>query len=175
MPFAGNDTIAATGGDHQLVATCLTPQIGITQYLWSPTTFLKNQVDSIKRKPIVVLSDDQLFVVKITNMIGCSENDSVFVKVFPGPGYNSPNAFTPNGDGVNDIFRVIPAGIDNTIWFKIFNRFGDLVFQSSRWLRGWDGTKNGVKQPPGTYVWMVKGFDVNGKVIQSKGTVILLP
>jgi len=175
MPFAGNDTIATTGGDHQLVATCLTPQIGITQYLWSPTTFLKNQIDSIKRKPIVVLSDDQLFVVKITNMIGCSENDSVFVKVFPGPGYNSPNAFTPNGDGVNDIFRVIPAGIDNTIWFKIFNRFGDLVFQSSRWLRGWDGTKNGVKQPPGTYVWMVKGFDVNGKVIQSKGTVILLP
>jgi len=116
-----------------------------------------------------------MFIVKLTNIAGCSDFDSIFVRVLPGPGYNAPNAFTPNGDGVNDVFRLLPAGIDNTMWFKIFNRFGDIVYQSNRWMKGWDGTKNGVKQPPGTYVWIVKGFDVNGKIVEQKGTVNLLP
>ncbi len=173
-PFAGNDTIAATGVDHQLVATCLTPQQGVVRYLWTPSSYLKNPADSIRRTPIVILNNDQMFVVKATNKIGCSATDSVFIKVFPGPDYNTPNAFTPNGDGLNDIFKVVPAGIDNTQYFKIFNRFGELVFQSNRWMRGWDGTKDGKLQPPGTYIWIVKGIDRNGKVVEKKGTVILM-
>ena len=166
--FAGNDTIAIIGGEHTLLGN------GGVSYLWSPTTFLKNIADSNKKNPVVILNTDQLFVMTVANAIGCKEKDSVFVKVLPGPDYNTPNAFSPNGDGLNDIFRVVPSGIAYTEWFKIYNRGGELVFQTNKWLAGWDGTKNGKLQPDGTYVWIVKGMDKNGKVIIRKGTVMLI-
>ena len=166
--FAGNDTIAILGGEHTLLGN------GGVSYLWSPTTFLKNIADSNKKNPVVILNNDQLFVMTVANAIGCKEKDSVFVKVLPGPDYNTPNAFSPNGDGLNDIFRVVPSGISYTEWFKIYNRNGELVFQTNKWLAGWDGTKNGKIQPDGTYVWIVKGMDKNGKVVIRKGTVMLI-
>ena len=100
--------------------------------------------------------------------------DSVFLQVYNGPTYYVPNSFTPNGDGLNDIFRAIPVGIAYTEWFRVFNRYGELVFQTNRWLKGWDGTYLGKKQPAGTYVWIVKGMDRNGKIVEQKGTVTII-
>ena len=100
--------------------------------------------------------------------------DSVFVQVYNGPNYYVPNAFSPNGDGLNDIFRAIPVGIVSTDWFRVFNRFGQLVFETNQWLKGWDGKFKGKTQPVGTYVWVIKGIDKNGKVIEMKGTVTLM-
>jgi len=85
-----------------------------------------------------------------------------------------PNAFSPNGDGINDIFRPIPAGIVSTDWFRIFSRYGTLVFETSQWMKGWDGNFKGVKQPIGNYVWAIKGIGRNGKVIEMKGNVLLM-
>ena len=166
--FAGNDTIAVIGQPHQLRAT------GGVNYIWSPSVFFTNVSDSDRNNPIAVLNDDQLFTVIVTDALGCVGNDSIFIRVYPGPDYNTPNAFSPNGDGLNDIFRVVPSGIAFTEWFKIYNRSGELVFQTNKWLAGWDGRKNGKTQPDGTYVWIVKGMDKNGKVIVRKGTVMLL-
>ncbi len=165
--FAGNDTIAINGEEHQLKAS------GGVYYLWNPTFPLKYARDSIKSNPIVILNQDQLFIVSVSNSIGCKEKDSVFIRVFPGPEYNTPNAFSPNGDGLNDVFKVVPAGIAYTEWFKIYNRNGQLLFQTNDWMKGWDGTYNGKIQPIGTYIWIVKGVDNKGVSVERKGTVIL--
>lgn len=163
--FAGNDTIAVIGEPHQLNAT------GGVSYVWTPTAPLNF---STIQNPLATLDHDQLFEVTVTDAAGCVGSDRVFVQVYPGPGYQIPNAFTPNGDGLNDIFRVIPVGIAYTDWFRVFNRYGQLVFETNQWLKGWDGTYQGKKQPMGNYVWVLKGKDKNGRNIELKGTVLLV-
>ncbi len=173
---AGNDTIGITGNTHQLTAS------GGTEYLWRPNQPLGILNDSTSSTPVATLNHDQMFVVKVTEYFftpsgdrkSCVGYDSVFVTVYPGPEYHTPNAFSPNGDGLNDIFRPIPSGITSTIWFKIFNRNGEMIYQSNKWMYGWDGNRNGNKQPPGTYVWIVKGYDRNNSIVERKGTVLLL-
>jgi hypothetical protein len=56
----------------------------------------------------------------------------------------------------------------------VFNRFGELVFETNKWLKGWDGTYLGKKQSPGVYVWIVKGMDKNGRKVELKGTVMII-
>ncbi|MBL0359343.1 MAG: gliding motility-associated C-terminal domain-containing protein [Chitinophagaceae bacterium] len=85
-----------------------------------------------------------------------------------------PNAFTPNGDGINDIFRPILVGINSTDYFRIYNRYGQAIFETSRFMEGWDGTFKGLNQPAGAYVWMLKGKGKNGRAVEMKGSVILV-
>jgi gliding motility-associated-like protein len=97
-----------------------------------------------------------MFVVKVTAGGHCLGFDTVFVRVYQGPQYYTPTAFTPNGDGLNDFFRAIPVEVTEIEYFRIFNRYGQLLFQTNKWLKGWDGTYQGKKQPMGTYVWTAK-------------------
>ena len=168
--FAGNDTIAIKGVPHQLQASG--GGIGAS-YIWEPT-FPLDFPSATSPNRMATIYDDQLFTVHITDIDGCEGADSIFIRVYEGPTYYVPNAFSPNGDGLNDIFRAVPVGIATTEWFKIFNRNGLQVFQTNRWLQGWDGTYQGKKQPSGAYVWLIKGFDKDGKVVTQKGTVLLL-
>ncbi|MBC7534799.1 MAG: gliding motility-associated C-terminal domain-containing protein [Ferruginibacter sp.] len=163
--FAGNDTIAVLNQPHQLAAS------GGVAYTWSPAASLNLSTIS---NPLATLDHDQLFVVTVTDEAGCLGNDNVFVQVFEGPAYHVPNAFSPNGDGLNDIFRITPAGISYTEWFRVFNRYGELVFETNKWLKGWDGSYLGKKQPVGNYVWAVKGVNKYGKIVEMKGTVLLI-
>ena len=162
---AGMDTTAIKGVAHQLYGS------GGTSYIWSPASLLNN---AIIQNPIVTLQNDTRFELRVTDPAGCIGYDSVFVKVYLGPAYYIPNAFSPNGDGQNDVFRAIPVGIANTEWFRIFNRYGQMVFQTNAWMKGWDGTYKGKKQPIGAYVWIIKGTDKNGKPVEMKGTVMLV-
>ncbi|MBL0146656.1 MAG: gliding motility-associated C-terminal domain-containing protein [Chitinophagaceae bacterium] len=163
--FAGNDTIAMYNKPHQLEST------GGVGFVWSPSAPLNNP---FARKPLAVLSHDQYFEVKVTDNIGCFAYDGVFVKVYEGPMYHVPNAFSPNGDGLNETFKVIPSGIQSTEYFRVFDRYGALMFETREWLKGWDGNFKGKKALAGTYVWMVKGIDVNGADVEQTGTVILI-
>ena len=163
--FAGHDTIAMRGAQHQLMAS------GGVSYEWTPTFPLN--YPSIYN-PLATLNDDQMFLAVVTDAEGCLGVDTIFIRVYDGPTYYVPNSFTPNGDGLNDIFRAVPVGISYTQYFKIFNRFGELIFQTNRWLQGWDGKKLGKAQPSGTYIWIVKGIDKDNKVVEQKGTVILI-
>ena len=163
--FAGNDTIAVKGIPHQLYGS------GGNTYLWSPSFPLNS---ALNQNPLATLQNDTKFVLKVTDFAGCIGYDTVFIKVYVGPTYYVPNAFTPNGDGQNDVFRAIPVGIEKTDWFRIFNRYGETVFETNQFLKGWDGTYRGKKQQVGTYVWIIKGTDRNGKTVQMKGTVLLL-
>ncbi len=126
------------------------------------------------RNPQAVINQDTRFVVEGTDEIGCKGYDTVFLKVYKGPAYYIPNAFSPNGDGLNDIFRPIPVGIEYTEFFRIFNRWGKLIHESNNFLKGWNGSYNGIKQPIGAYIWVIRGKAVNGEFIEKKGTVILI-
>ena len=166
--FAGNDTNAVLGKPHQLMATG--GGIGAS-FLWSPAGPLNNPFIA---NPLAVLLNDTYFSVLVTDSLGCAESDYIFVKVYEGPTYYLPNAFTPDGNGLNDIFMPIPVGIKSTDYFRVFNRYGVLMFETRQWMKGWDGTIKGKPAASGTYVWMVKGIDKNGNLVEMKGTVILL-
>ena len=163
--FAGNDTIAMFNKPHQLEAT------GGVGFVWTPAAPLNNP---FIRMPFAKLTHDQYFEVKVTDDIGCSAIDGIFIRALVGPTYYLPNAFSPNGDGLNELFTPIPSGIHTTDYFRIFDRYGTLMFQTQEWLKGWNGKFNNQPALAGTYVWIIKGVDVNGSIVEQKGTVILI-
>ncbi len=163
--FAGNDTTAILGVPHKLMGS------GGTSYTWTPSGVLD---DPFVANPMATLTQDTRFTLVVQDFAGCTGYDTVFVKVYEGPTYYVPNAFTPNGDGLNDIFRAIPVGIASTDWFRVFNRYGQVVFETNQWLKGWDGRYQGKDQPVGVYIWIVKGKDRLGRTVEEKGTVTLI-
>ena len=165
VAFAGNDTNAILARPHQLQGS------GGAIYLWTPAGALNN---SFIAKPMATLYNDTYFHVLVTDAIGCTDDDDVFIKVYEGPNYYLPNAFSPNGDGLNDIFRPTPVGISSTDYFRVFNRYGELMYETRQWMQGWDGTLKGSPSLVGTYVWIIKGTDKNGRMVEMKGTVILV-
>ncbi|WP_018615572.1 gliding motility-associated C-terminal domain-containing protein [Segetibacter koreensis] len=85
------------------------------------------------------------------------------------------SAFTPNGDGLNDYLYPINAYKAKNLIFKIYNRFGQVVFQSTDFMTKWDGTFKGIKQQTGTYVWTLKYINTDtGKPFSLKGTTVLI-
>lgn len=165
VPFAGNDTTAIYSIPQQLLGS------GGNTYIWSPSAPLNNP---FVPNPLATLFTDTRFSLQVSNDIGCTATDDVLIKVYKGPTYYIPNAFSPNGDGLNDVFTPIPVGIASTEYFRVFDRFGQLIFSTNQWLKGWDGTLKGKVLDTGTYVWIIKGVDKYGKVVEMKGTVILV-
>ena len=101
-------------------------------------------------------------------------NDSFSVKYYKGPSIYVANAFTPNGDGKNDIFKPTYIGITELKYFRVFNRNGQLVFETNQQTKGWDGNIHGEPSPEGTYVWEVSGKDYLGKWELKSGSVVLI-
>jgi len=85
-----------------------------------------------------------------------------------------PTAFTPNKDGKNDLLKPTCVGISQLDYFRIYNRWGQLLFETKDPERGWDGSINGAEQSSGTFVFMAKGTDYTGKIIVKNGTVVLI-
>jgi gliding motility-associated-like protein len=131
-------------------------------------------VNSVVPNPLATLYADTYFTLTVTNDIGCSDADEVLIKVYKGPAYYIPNAFTPNADGVNDVLKPISVGIAATNYFRIFNRFGQVVFETREIQKGWNGMFKGKKADAGTYIWMINGTANNGKIIEIKGSVLLI-
>lgn len=165
---AGRDTIIAVGQPLQLQAGWLNDRV---RYQWTPSTGL---TDPFSDHPVAVLQRDQTYKLTITSPEGCVDTDDVNVKVYTGPEFYVPNAFTPNGDGRNDIFRVIAPGVPKLDFFVIWNRWGQEIFRSNDLKGGWDGKINGTLAPSDTYVWMVQGVDYTGRTFNRKGTVTLI-
>jgi large repetitive protein len=84
-----------------------------------------------------------------------------------------PNAFTPNGDITNDILYVRSSSAISIV-FKIFNQWGQQIFESESLTRGWDGRFKGRDQPVGVYVYVLKAEMRSGKTIEKKGSVTLV-
>lgn len=163
--FAGNDTIAAAGQPVQLNAT------GGISYLWNPISGLNNPAIS---NPVATVYTTTTFTVKAFTPQGCESFAHVTIKIYKGPDIYLPNAFTPNGDGLNDVFRGIPVGLKQFNFMKIYNRWGQEIFSTTDYRKGWDGSWKGQNQENGFYVVMVNGIDFNGKTINKKATVMLI-
>lgn len=145
---------------------------GAQFYLWTPSTGLNNpNINS----PVAILTESQKYRLQVKSLAGCTAEDSINVMVYKVlPDLYVPDAFTPNGDGINDIFRPIPIGIREMYYFKVYNRRGELVFSTNIQKQGWDGTFKGSPQDPDVYVWMAKGIDYLGKPVFKKGSVALI-
>ncbi len=163
--FAGNDTIAAALQPIRLNAT------GGMSYEWSPSEGLSATNIS---NPLVTITEDKTYYLKAYTPGGCESYDTINIKIYKGPELYVPGAFSPNGDGLNDVLRVIPIGIRQLNNFTIYNRFGEKIFSTSDASRGWDGTLKGAAQQTGTYVWFASGIDFRGKPISRKGSVLII-
>lgn len=132
---------------------------GNLEYTWSTGSH-----DSI-----ISVSDQGNYWARVMDHNCCINSDTVHVTVFK---YYIPTAFTPNGDGTNDVFRAI--GLYKNIRFNmyIYDRWGQLLFRSESMDQGWDGTVNGKPCPSGTYVWLIN-IDFLGQDIVTKGNVTL--
>ena len=109
-----------------------------------------------------------------TDTNGCSNQDSVTIKVLTSPAaYGIPTAFTPNNDGLNDCFGVRYWGDTRDFQLIIWNRYGEKVFETKQSGDCWDGTYKGSPADPGTYVYLVEGITGCGK-LRKKNTVVLI-
>jgi gliding motility-associated-like protein len=99
--------------------------------------------------------------------------DSLLVRIFDNRIF-VPNVFTPNGDGINDKLFVNLAGIRQLRYFRIFNRYARLVFETNDAAIGWDGRYNNELAPMDTYVWAAEVVDKFGNITVRRGNVTLL-
>ena len=140
-------------------------------YLWMPSTGLNN---GAIQKPIFNSSTEQLYRVRLTSAGGCITMDSVKVSVYDSSDIFVPKAFSPNKDGKNDILQPFLVNIVTLKFFKVYNRWGQLMFQTSDSRQGWDGIFNSKPQPIETYTWIAEGVDGNGTTIFRKGQTALI-
>jgi len=166
---AGRDTMIVFGQPLQLNAS------GGENYLWTPSTYLNNTAVVNPIAKINVIIDSIRYKVQVTDLQGCLDSASVLVKIFrTNPQIFVPTGFTPNGDGLNDVLKPIAVGIERIEYFRVYNRWGQLVFSTTINGQGWNGEIGGKPQTTNTYVWMVKGVDYTGKPVFQKGTATLI-
>ena len=98
----------------------------------------------------------------------------VLIEIIEKYSLDVPSAFSPNGDGVNDIIYARGWGLKELKSFKIYNRFGELVFESQDFENGWDGTYRGKDQNIETYVYTVEVLTFGGEILTKKGNISLI-
>lgn len=169
FPNAGNDTIAVIGRPMQLGAS------GGLSYAWTPSTFLNNPLIANPIFTGTSGTDSVVYTVRVFTLAGCYAEDNVTVTVFNGiSNIWVPSGFTPNKDGKNDILRPITKGIKQLIHFNVFNRWGQIIYTTSRMGEGWDGTYKNELQPNGAYVYESVGIDYADKKVYTKGTSVII-
>jgi len=162
---AGNDTIVLNNVPFSLNGS------GEGAIKWYPATGL-NRDDILN--PAAVLTHDQWYELTVTTAEGCIAKDSVSIEVFKGSAIYVPTAFTPNGNGLNDLLKPNYIGIKKLHFFSIYNRWGQQVFTTSNINQGWDGKQGGKPVGTNSFVWMLSAEDIAGKIYKLKGTFTLI-
>lgn len=136
-------------------------------YLWTPAQYLNNDTAAI---PISKPLDDITYQLKLTGIGGCTVTDQIFVEVLKAP--QVPNAFSPNGDGINDTWKIKYLDSYPGCTIDVFNRYGQKVFSSAGYATEWDGKLNGKTLPIGTYYYILN--PKNGRALISGSVTIIL-
>ncbi|MEO8769562.1 MAG: PKD domain-containing protein [Ferruginibacter sp.] len=163
--YAGNDIIAAVLQPVQLSAS------GGVSYEWTPSQGLSA---TNVANPVVTVDHDMTYYLRAYTPEGCESFDTINIKVYNGPEIYVPTAFTPNGDGLNDVLLPKYVGLKYLTDFSIYNRYGQKIFSTSDQLKGWDGSFKGAKQDTQTFVWVITAEDFRGKPLFRKGTVMII-
>lgn len=166
-PFAGNDTIIVKGESIDFAAT------GGSIFEWTPSTYL-NARSVFNPRGYYPDTGRIGYQVYIRSPRGCEGYDSINVWVVSQPSLFIPSAFTPNGDGRNDLLRPTSVGYRAYKYFRVFNRFGEMVYETKRIGDGWDGTYKGTRADIGTYFWLLSAEDKDGATHQKKGDATLI-
>jgi gliding motility-associated-like protein len=142
------------------------------KYNWSPTLYLDN---AYIQNPVCKPLDVQAYYLEVVNdSTACYAYDTVWIRT-ECTDINLPNAFNPVSDQPeNRNFGIINNNIAKIDYFRIYNRWGQLVFETTDKGKKWDGTQNNIPLPPDNYVWIIDGMCDNGKRIKKQGTVLLV-
>jgi large repetitive protein len=179
----GQFPIISLGPDLNLSTGTVQPLITEVQngpirtWEWSPATDLSCANCPL---PSAFIRKDISYIVKGTTAYGCSDTDTINIKVFcENSQVFVPNAFTPDGDGINDILMVRGKGIAMVKTFRVFNRWGEVVFEKSSFKPndptfGWDGRIRGIYSQPEVYMYTAEVICENGTVYPYKGNVSVL-
>lgn len=159
------DTIIKFGKTVQLFAH------GAQYYSWSPVGTLS---DPNSPAPIARPGETTTYVVYGKDMNGCVASDSVQVAVDYRDNLLVPTAFTPNGDGMNDVFKPVNLGFRKLMEFRVFNRWGQEVFSTTDRNKGWDGTWKGEQMQMGAYQYIIKIGYPDNMTESYKGDVTLI-
>ena len=139
---------------------------------WSPSIFFTDQTALTQN--IVVKDTSKSFTVIAQSIDGCLDTASLFVTVDPNlKDFFIPNSFSPNGDGNNDIFKLYGSSVRD-INMRVYNQWGELIFETTNAQNGWDGTWKGRPQAVGVYVYVAKVTFYNNTSIMRKGTINLI-
>lgn len=142
-----------------------------TEYSWSPGTGLSSTTIA---NPVFRHDQSLEYLITIRTSASCETVDTQQVRVFKSIDILLPNAFTPNNDGLNDKLEFFLIGIEQFKYLRIFNRWGQLVFETNNEKSFWTGTKNGTLQPSDVYVWLGEGIGIDGSKVFRKGLVTLI-
>ncbi|HMU69336.1 MAG TPA: choice-of-anchor L domain-containing protein, partial [Chitinophagales bacterium] len=162
---AGADTTIYLGEFASLDAD------GGVEYSWSPSTGLsETDIENPTASPDFTTT----YTVTVTTAIGCEFTDQVTVTVSSDAMVGVPTAFSPNSDGVNDGFTIIVRGQVATWLLQVYNRWGQLVFETDNYAAAWNGTFEGSEQPLGSYVYVLNYKDMNGESFVQQGNFTLV-
>ena len=141
-------------------------------FTWTPTAGLSCLQCS---HPVVHPLEDITYLVTMEDKFKCSTGNGIFIiRIKPETKVDVPTTFTPNGDGHNDIIYVKGWGIKDLIYFQIYNRWGELVFETSDLTVGWNGMYKGILQNNDLYVYKVKVLDYRDKELFKEGHINLM-
>ncbi len=149
----------------------------IVSYYWN---FQNGNTSQIKdpypqRYPILLIEHSYPVSLIVQNDLGCFDTTVNTIRVLKSCYIAVPNAFTPNGDGLNDFLYPLNAFKADNLDFKVYNRLGQLVFESQDWTQKWDGTIKSEPQDAGIYVWTLEYvLRDTGKHVFMKGSSVLI-
>ena len=145
---AGPDAFVLEGGSIVLNPTVTATQ---PQFVWTPATYLSNaNIERPTSKPL----QDITYTLTVTGRGGCTDSNSVFIKILLGP--KIPNTFSPNGDGINEKWLIDYLDTYPNNRVQVFTRAGQLVFESRGYKFPWNGTMNGKTLPVDTYYYIIE-------------------
>ncbi len=168
VPFAGNDTIIVKNASIQFNAR------GGGDYTWTPGYFLNSTTIG---NPTALYPDVGYYAynVHVTSPIQqCEGDDSIRIRVVEKASIYVPSAFTPNGDGLNDLLRPIGVGYAQINYFRVYNRWGEQVYYTTKFKEGWNGVWKGTPADTGVYFWVLSIINRFGEEEIQKGDATLL-
>ena len=145
-------------------------------YTWLPTHFFNARLDPLSNNNSTIqgiIEYPGYVKLVVTDPFGCTATDSLYMDPKPCCDVLFPNAFTPNGDNHNDVFRPIFTSYHNFHEFRIVNRWGQTVFETTNTDIAWDGNFGGVPQDMDVYYYYLK-YDCGGATLEAKGDVTLV-
>jgi gliding motility-associated-like protein len=125
--------------------------------------------------PAIKVVENATYVFKVTDIKGCFSSTNPYqIEICPDHTVDVPSAFTPDGDGVNDVIYVDGWGIETLTSYRIFNRWGEVIFESNDIKIGWNGNYKLSPQPSDSYVYQVDGVFYGGEKFTKTGTITLI-